>query len=58
MAAFVKQALDYLLARSQTQLHIIADSQAALPTMFYCAQPKHLSRLSQLTLIQPLGGAY
>lgn len=55
MAAFVKQALDYLLARSQTQLHIIAESQAAPPTIFYCVQPKHLSRLSQLTLIQPLG---
>ncbi len=55
MAAFVKQALDYLLAHTQTQLHIIAESQAAPPTIFYCAQPKHLSRLSQLILIQPLG---
>lgn len=55
MAAFVKQALDFLLAHTQTQLHIIAESQATPPTMFYCAQPKHLSCLSQLTLIQPLG---
>lgn len=55
MAAFVKQALDYLLAHSQTQLHIIAESQAAPPTIFYCAQPEYLSRLSQLILIQPLG---
>ena len=55
MAAFVKQALDFLLAHTQTQLHIIAESQATPPTMFYCAQPKHLSRLSQLILIQPLG---
>lgn len=56
MATFVKQALDYLLAHTQTQqLHIIAESQAAPPTIFCCAQPEHISRLSQLTFIQPLG---
>lgn len=56
MAAFVKQALDYLLARTQAQqLYIIAESQAAPSTIFYCAQPKYLPRLSQLILIQPLG---
>ena len=56
MAIFVKQALDFLLAHSQTsQLHIIAESQAAPPTIFCCAQPEYVPRLSQLTLIQPLG---
>lgn len=55
MAAFVKQALDYLLTHTQNQFHIIAESQAAPPTTFCCAQPEYLSRLSQLTLIQPLG---
>lgn len=56
MAAFIKQALDYLLAHTQTQqLHIIAESQAAPPTIFCCAQPEYVPRLSQLTLIQPLG---
>lgn len=56
MAAFVKQALDFLLAHAQTpQLHIIAESQAAPPTIFCCAQPEYVPRLSQLTLIQPLG---
>ena len=56
MATFVKQALDYLLAHAQTpQLHIIAESQAAPPTIFCCAQPEYIPRLSQLTLIQPLG---
>lgn len=56
MAAFVKQALDFLLAHAQTpQLHIIAESQAAPPTIFCCAQPEYVPRLNQLTLIQPLG---
>ena len=56
IAIFVKQALDFLLAHSQTpQLHIIAESQAAPPTIFCCAQPEYVPRLSQLTLIQPLG---
>ena len=56
MAIFVKQALDFLLAHSQTpQLHIITESQAAPPTIFCCAQPEYVPRLSQLTLIQPLG---
>lgn len=56
MAIFVKQALDFLLAHSQTsQLHIIAESQAAPPTIFCCAQTEYVPRLSQLTLIQPLG---
>ena len=55
MAIFVKQVLDFLLAHAQNQLHIIAESQAAPPTMFCCAQPKYLSRLSHLSLIQPLG---
>ena len=55
MATFVKQALDYLLTHTQNQLHIIAESQAAPPTIFYCAQPEYAPRLSQLTLIQPLG---
>ena len=55
MATFVKQALDYLLTHTQNQLHIIAESQAAPPTIFYCAQPEYAPRLRQLTLIQPLG---
>lgn len=56
MAAFIKQALNYLLSHTQTpRLHIIAESQAAPPTMFCCAQPNYMSRLRTLVLIQPLG---
>lgn len=56
MAAFIKQALNYLLAHTQTpRLHIIAESQAAPPIMFCCVQPNYMSHLRTLILIQPLG---